>query len=82
MEARGYTYRRVRRLVVDVDECAADVGQNLELVLELLAQIVRLPKRRVRVHDDVNLDVVVLNEHRQHPLRLFRRSQLTYWSTL
>ena len=50
----------MRRLMVDVHERAADVGQDLDLVLQLLADVVRLPERCVGVHDDVDLDVVVL----------------------
>ena len=56
------TYWCMRRLVVDVHKRTADVGQDLDLVLQLLADVVRPPERRVRVHDDVDLDVVVL-EH-------------------
>ena len=61
------TYGRVRRLVVDVHKGTADVGQDLDLVLQLLAQVVRLPERRVRVHHDVDLDVVVLQPPRVSP---------------
>ena len=60
------THRRVRRLMVDVDERAADVGEHLELVLQLLAQVVRFPERRVGVHDDIDLDKVVLLGERFH----------------
>ena len=47
-------------LVIDVDERAPDVGQDLYLILQALAEIVRLPEGRVRVHHDIDLDVVVL----------------------
>lgn len=57
--ARG-TYGRVGRLVVDVDEGTLDAWERLYFVLELLGKVVRLPQRRVRIHDDVELDEVVL----------------------
>lgn len=53
-------YGRVRGFVVDVHECAADVRQDLDLVLQLLAEVVRLPQRRARGHHHVHLDVVLL----------------------
>jgi hypothetical protein len=56
----------MRRLVVDMHERALDVRQDLDLVLQLLADVVRLPQRRCAVHDDVDLDEVVrpaLNLH-------------------
>jgi hypothetical protein len=56
---RARTYRPVRRLVVDVHERALDVREDLDLVLQLLADVVRLPQRRRAVHDDVDLDEVV-----------------------
>ena len=49
----------MRRLVVDVHEGTADIGQDLDLVLQLLAQVVRLPERRVRVHHDVYFNEIV-----------------------
>lgn len=52
--------RCVVGLMVDVHKRPFDVRQHLDPVLKLLAEVVRLPQRRARVHDDVNLDVVVL----------------------
>lgn len=54
------THWRMRRLVVEVHERAADVRQDLDLVLQLLADVVCLPERGICVHDDVDLHVVVL----------------------
>ncbi len=54
------TYGSVRRLVVDVDEGTLDAWERLYFVLQLLGEVVRLPQGRVRVHDDVELDEVVL----------------------
>ena len=48
------------RLVVDVHERALDAWEGFYLVLQSLTDVVRLPQRRVRVHDDVELDEVVL----------------------
>lgn len=45
--------------MVDVHKRPFDVRQHLDPVLKLLAEVVRLPQRRARVHDDVNFDVVV-----------------------
>jgi hypothetical protein len=36
-------YRIMRRLVVDMDECALHVRKDLYLVLQLLAEVVGLP---------------------------------------
>ena len=60
------SYGCVRRLVVDMHERTTDVWQDLDLVLQLLADVVRLPERRVRVHDDIDLDVVVLSHSSAH----------------
>ena len=49
----------MRRLVVDVHKRASDVREDLNLVLQHLADIVRLPERRVRVHHDVYFDEIV-----------------------
>ena len=53
------THRHMRRLVINVHERALDVRERLELVLELLADIVRAPQRRVRRHHHVDLDEVL-----------------------
>ena len=51
------------RLVVDVHERTLDAGQRFDLLLKLLADVVRLPEGRVGVHDDVELHEVVLLPH-------------------
>lgn len=66
---RGCTYGSVGRLVVNMDECAADIRQDLDLVLKGLAEIMRLPERSVRVHHHVDFYIVV-------------RSALDTWQTL
>jgi hypothetical protein len=53
------TDRTVSSLMIDVDERALDVWQDFNLVLQLLADIVRLPQRGVPVHDDVNFNKIV-----------------------
>jgi hypothetical protein len=50
------TYRSVRSLVIHVHERPLDIRQSLNLVLELLADIVRLPEWGVAQHDDIDLD--------------------------
>ena len=47
------------RLVVHMHERPLHVGQNLDLVLQLLADVVRLPQGRVCVHDHVDFNEVV-----------------------
>jgi hypothetical protein len=59
-KATLHTHRSVGRLVVDVHERALDVRQHLDLVLQLLAHIVRLPQWGIRRHHNVHLDEVVL----------------------
>lgn len=54
-------YGCMRRLVIYMNECPTDVWQDLDLVLQFLTQIVSLPQRRVCIHDNVNLDVVILS---------------------
>jgi hypothetical protein len=69
---------RMRCLVIDVDKGAVDVGQALDLVLELLADVVRLPERRLGVHGDVHLDKVVwpaLKEGRESAERRERQTR-------
>jgi len=46
----------MRRLVVDVDVCTLDIGQRLELHLQLLRDVVGRLEGLVGVHDDVDLD--------------------------
>ena len=45
--------------VVDVHKRTVHVGQLLDLVLELLAEIMCLPERRLGIHHDVNFDEVI-----------------------
>lgn len=47
--------------VVDVDKGALDVRETLQLALQALAHVVRDFERGVLVHDDVDLDVVLLS---------------------
>lgn len=54
------TYWCVRRLVVDVHESPAHVWEDLDLVLQLLADVMSFPQWCVSVHDNVNLDIVIL----------------------
>ena len=46
--------------MIDVDECSLHIGENFDLILELLADIVRLPQRRISVHDDINFYEIIL----------------------
>ncbi len=55
----GFTYGSVGRLVVNMDECAADIRQDLDLVLKSLTEIMGLPKGGVRVHHHVDFYVVI-----------------------
>lgn len=48
----------MQRLMVHVDETPLHIWEHLNLVLELLANVVRLVKRRIRRHDNVNLHEV------------------------
>jgi len=45
--------------VVDVNECSFHVGEYLDSVLKLLANIVCFPQRCGCGHDDVDLDEIV-----------------------
>ena len=54
-----FTHRVVRGLVVNVDEGAPDVGKDFYLVLKALAEVVRLPEGSARVHDYVDLNVII-----------------------
>lgn len=50
----------VARFIVHMNECTFNVGQNFNLVLQLLAEVVCFPKGGVFIHDNVNLDEVIL----------------------
>ena len=54
------THGHVGCLVVNVDERAFNTWECLDLVLQLLGKVVRLPQGRICTHDDVKLDEVVL----------------------
>ena len=41
-------------LMIDVDECSLHIGENFDLILELLADIVGLPQRRSSLHDNID----------------------------
>lgn len=47
-------------LVINVNECSLYIGENLYLVLKLLAEVVRFPKGSTPVHYHINLDEIVL----------------------
>lgn len=55
------THRCMCRLMIYMHEGALHVRQHLDLVLELLADVVRFPQRRIGRHDDVDFDEVILN---------------------
>ena len=46
--------------VINVDESPVHVGQHLDFVLQLLADIVSFPEGCICVHHNVDLDVVFL----------------------
>ena len=52
--------RVVTCFVIHVHKCTLDVRQNLNLILELLTEVVCLPERGIFVHDNVDLDKVIL----------------------
>lgn len=56
---RKGTYGGMCRLMVDMYKCASDIGQHFDLILKLLADIVRLPQWSVRVHHYVDLNIVI-----------------------
>ena len=58
-------HRGMGSLVVDMHERALHVGEYLNLVLQLLADVMRFPQRRACIHDDVDLDKVVLSQCQQ-----------------
>ena len=47
-------------LMVDMHERTIHVGKHFDLILQLLADIMRFPQGRARVHDDVDLDKIIL----------------------
>jgi len=47
------------RFVVNVDECPLHVGEDLNRILELLADVMCFPQRCACIHDDVDLNKVV-----------------------
>ena len=69
-------------LVINVDERAADIGQDLYLILQALAEVVRLPEWRVRVHHDIDLDVVVLFRCQACALRRLKRVHIPVRSAI
>jgi len=62
-------------LVVHMHECTLHIRQDFDFILELLTDIVCLPKRSVRIHDHVNLDKVIgatmIRPHGVNPIDLF-----------
>lgn len=53
------THRLVIRLVVNVHKAPIDVGQGLQLILQVLRDIMRSPERHLAIDDNVNLDEIV-----------------------
>jgi len=45
--------------VIDVDECSLYIGEDLNRILELLANVMRFPQRCACIHDDVDLNEVI-----------------------
>jgi hypothetical protein len=43
-----------------MDECSIHIGEEFNLILELLADIVGFPKRRIAVYDDINFNEIIL----------------------
>lgn len=48
--------RLMRYLVIYMNKGPLDIGQCLQLILQILTQIMRLPQRCVGRHDNVDLD--------------------------
>jgi len=46
--------------MVDMHERAIYVGKHFDLILQLLADIMRFPQGRARVHNDVDFDKIIL----------------------
>lgn len=55
---KNHPYRLVFTLVIDVDEAPIDVGQILQLILQVLGNVMGSPKGHLSVEHDVDLDVV------------------------
>ena len=53
------TYRSVLGLMIDVHERSCDTRECFELILQSLANIVRLPQGCLCVHDNINFDEVI-----------------------
>lgn len=43
-----------------MNESSFNIRENFNLILQLLTDIVRFPKRSIRVHHDVNFDKIIL----------------------
>ena len=54
----NHPYRLVFTLVIDMDETPINVGQILQLILQVLGNIMSSPQRHLPVEHDVDLDVV------------------------
>ena len=52
-------YRSMLGLVVDVYERSCDTGERFELILQRLADVVRLPQRGLCVHDNIHFNEVI-----------------------
>ncbi len=55
----GNAYWSVLGLVVDVHERSRDTGERFELILQRLADVVRLPQGGLCVHDNINFNEVI-----------------------
>ena len=55
-------------LMINVDESSFNIWQNFNLVLQLLTDVVCLPKRGIRVHNNVDFYVIFLNFMLKKPL--------------
>ena len=62
---RIVAHRGMGSLVIDMHKRALHVGEYLDLVLQLLADVMRFPQRCVCIHDDVDLDKIVLSQCQQ-----------------
>ena len=58
------------RFVVYMNESSFNIRKDFNLVLQLLADIVRFPKRSIRVHHDVNFDKIVLRSRVKFDFRV------------
>ena len=55
----AHTYRAVLGLVVDVHERSCDTRKCFELILQSLADVMRLPQGGFCVHDNVNFNEII-----------------------